>query len=77
MLTFYRAYPDAIMPQAAAQMKDPILCSIPWFHHILLLEKVKDQHARRWYMEQTVVNGWSRLPVGLVGPALARPVRTP
>ncbi len=79
MLTFYRAYPNAIVPQAAAQlaspskvpqpaaqMKDPILCSIPWFHHILLLEKVKDQGARRWYMEQTVANGWSRPILGLM-----------
>lgn len=79
MLAFYRAYPNAIvpqaaaqlpssskMPQAAAQMTDSLLFSIPWFHHIVLLEKVKDQTVRRWYMEQTLTNGWSRNVLGLM-----------
>ncbi|MBU2652741.1 MAG: DUF1016 domain-containing protein, partial [Bacteroidetes bacterium] len=71
MLTFYRAYPtpSAIMPQAAAQLpmkkvpqpaaqsSDSLLWSIPWFHHVVLLEKVKNLNDRRWYMEQTLANG--------------------
>jgi len=48
------------LPQPAAQLPDSLLWSIPWFHHIVLLEKVKDLAPRRWYMEQTVINGWSR-----------------
>ena len=75
MLAFYRAYPssEAIMPQLAAQLptslklpqpaakiQSSLLFSIPWFHHIILLEKVKDLVTRRWYMEQTLANGWSR-----------------
>jgi len=75
MLSFYREYgaPAAIVPQAAAQIRtaskvpqpaaqliDSILWSIPWFHHMILMEKVKDPSTRRWYMEQTLANGWSR-----------------
>ncbi|MBN2703306.1 MAG: DUF1016 family protein [Pontiellaceae bacterium] len=61
------------VPQLAAQSersliaKLPILQSgesllwvIPWFHHIVLMEKVKDIATRRWYIEQTLANGWSR-----------------
>lgn len=75
MLAFYRAYGDqaAILrqplgqlesrekvPQAAAQLPDSLLWSVPWFHHILLIEKVKDVDARAWYIQQTLANGWSR-----------------
>ena len=76
MLAFARAYPDPalIVPQAVAQLpaseKVPqvvaqsaqasLLWQIPWGHHIWLLDKVKDPTHRRWYMEQTLANGWSR-----------------
>jgi predicted nuclease of restriction endonuclease-like (RecB) superfamily len=52
--------PDSKVPQVAAQIADSLLWGIPWFHHIILLEKVKDVAIRRWYMEQTLINGWSR-----------------
>jgi predicted nuclease of restriction endonuclease-like (RecB) superfamily len=48
------------VPQVAAQLNDSILWAIPWFHHIILMEKVPDLAIRRWYMEQTLANGWSR-----------------
>ena len=41
-------------------LSDSILWAIPWGHHALLMEKVSDLSARRWYMEQTLANGWSR-----------------
>lgn len=81
MLAFYRAYPSpaAIVPQAAsllatpkkgpqaaAQMSESLLWSIPWFHHVILLEKIKNPDTRRWYMEQTLGNGWSRNVLGLM-----------
>lgn len=74
MIAFYREYPApaqflpqpaaklvslAKVPQAAAKMES-ILWRIPWFHHIVLLEKVKDVEQRLWYMGQTLANGWSR-----------------
>ena len=48
------------VPQAAAQLQNSILWSIPWFHHIVLMEKIKDHDYRVWYMQQTIENGWSR-----------------
>jgi hypothetical protein len=75
MLAFYREYPNPTdflpqhtekltgpqkVPQPAAQLRDSILWSIPWFHQIALMEKVKDWKTRLWYMQQTLANGWSR-----------------
>lgn len=48
------------VPQPVAQLAESILWSVPWAHHVILMEKVKDLPTRRWYMEQTLVNGWSR-----------------
>ncbi len=33
---------------------------LPWKHNIILIEKVKDKDIRKWYMEQCVVEGWSK-----------------
>jgi predicted nuclease of restriction endonuclease-like (RecB) superfamily len=44
--------PTPILQQAAAKL--------PWFHHVILIERVKDRADRFWYMQQAVVNGWSR-----------------
>lgn len=32
---------------------------IPWSHNMLILDKIKDNDKRIWYMEQTSINGWS------------------
>jgi predicted nuclease of restriction endonuclease-like (RecB) superfamily len=48
------------VPQPAAQFTDTILWAIPWFHHVVLMEKVKDEAIRLWYMQQALTNGWSR-----------------
>jgi predicted nuclease of restriction endonuclease-like (RecB) superfamily len=53
MRAFALAWPDEpIVQQPAAQ--------IPWFHHCVLLDKVKDQSQRQWYVQETIKNGWSR-----------------
>jgi predicted nuclease of restriction endonuclease-like (RecB) superfamily len=53
MRAFAEANPDqSFVQQAAAQ--------IPWFHNCILLDKVKDQTERIWYIQQTLKNGWSR-----------------
>jgi predicted nuclease of restriction endonuclease-like (RecB) superfamily len=36
------------------------LWSVPWFHHVILMEKVHDRADRLWYMAETLANGWSR-----------------
>ncbi len=50
--------PQAVAPSAA--QVGATLLALPWGHHILLLERVKDLCVRRWYMTQTLACGWSR-----------------
>jgi len=53
MRALAEAWPDEpIVQQLAAQ--------IPWFHNCVLLDKVADHEARRWYVRATVEHGWSR-----------------
>lgn len=53
MRSFAEAWPDEeFVHQLGAQ--------IPWKHNCVLIEKVKAPQARRWYIEQTIQNGWSR-----------------
>jgi len=53
MRAFAETYPDAqFVQQAAAQ--------IPWFHHCVLMDRVKEAQTRLWYIQQTAENGWSR-----------------
>lgn len=74
MLAFYREYagvefvPQAVaqieatakVPQAAALFSCDLLLALPWGHHLLLMEKLKDIQTRHWYMQATLTNGWSR-----------------
>lgn len=62
----------AIVPQPAAQlasakaetdtgaMPAALAFGIPWFHHVILIEKIKDPPTRLWYARQTLEQGWSR-----------------
>ncbi len=53
MRAFAQAYPDEeFVQQVAAQ--------IPWGHHLVLLDQVKDEEERRWYIEQSIAHSWSR-----------------
>jgi predicted nuclease of restriction endonuclease-like (RecB) superfamily len=57
-----------IVPQAAPQLSedDPsrilqqLAAKLPWFHHVILMEKVKDRSPRLWYMQHAIEHGWSR-----------------
>ncbi|MCK9295185.1 MAG: PDDEXK nuclease domain-containing protein [Desulfobulbaceae bacterium] len=56
---------DIKVPQPAAKLDTETFSAttvfgIPWFHHVILLEKVKDLPTRLWYMQQTIAQGWSR-----------------
>ena len=61
---------DGIVPQPAAQLIQApttastlppnLLFGIPWFHHVILIEKIKDLPTRSWYARQTLEQGWSR-----------------
>ena len=37
-----------------------LVAQIPWGHHCVLLDKVKDPSEREWYVRATVQYGWSR-----------------
>lgn len=62
------AAPTAILPRAVAKLVSPpagvgssdCLLAVPWSHHIVLIEKVKDLSTRLWYARQVVEQGWSR-----------------
>lgn len=58
MRQFAATYHDfTIGQQPAAQL--------PWGHHMLLLDKVKDAQQRNFYMQKTIENGWSRVILSL------------
>jgi predicted nuclease of restriction endonuclease-like (RecB) superfamily len=51
---FYEAYADApeFLKQAVSE--------IPWGHNILIMQRIKDETARRYYLEATARLGWTR-----------------
>ena len=55
-----KTLPPAKVQPPVAQLPAPIFWSVPWAHHVVIVQKVKDLATRRWYMEQTLANGWSR-----------------
>jgi len=64
MQSFAEAYPSFLQAPlaklgASAILQVP-LAKLPWYHHITLLDKVKDMDARVFYIEQAVQHGWSR-----------------
>lgn len=68
MVRFAREYKNnSILQQAVAKLSDSnLIWNIPWGHHALLMEKIKNITIRFWYMEQTIKNGWSRDILGLM-----------
>ena len=55
---FYRAYEKVAQP--ARQLEDLPIFNIPWFHNVVLLQKLKNNKKRLWYAQQVIENGWSR-----------------
>lgn len=49
----------AIVQTLSAQLQESRVFNISWSHHTLLLDKISNQEERSWYIEQSVVNGWS------------------
>lgn len=47
-------------PVPAAQHLQQLVEELPWGHHLLLLEKVKEPRARLYYIGASVKLGWSR-----------------
>ena len=53
MAKFTLRFPEKEIVQAA-------LAQITWYHHIALMDKVKNADEHIWYAEQVAKNGWSR-----------------
>ncbi len=53
MRRFAEAWPDPAVVQQ-------LLHKVPWFHLCTLLDKVKDEAERDWYVRAVVEHGWSR-----------------
>jgi predicted nuclease of restriction endonuclease-like (RecB) superfamily len=52
--------PSEKVQPPVAQLPATTFWAVPWAHHVIIVQKVKDFPTRRWYMEQTLANGWSR-----------------
>jgi predicted nuclease of restriction endonuclease-like (RecB) superfamily len=53
MRAFADTYPDE-------QIVQQLVAQIPWGHNVRILDSVKKQDERLWYIQQTIENGWSR-----------------
>ncbi len=53
MRSFAEAWPDEQIVQQAAAL-------LPWGHHMVLLDRLKDPELREWYLRAAVEYGWSR-----------------
>ena len=53
MRSFAAAWPDRLFVQQVA-------AQIPWFHNVVLLNKIKDTTTRLWYAKKAGEEGWSR-----------------
>jgi predicted nuclease of restriction endonuclease-like (RecB) superfamily len=52
--------PSPILAQAAQELPPPEFTMIPWYHNVLLVQRVKDPASRLWYARMTAEHGWSR-----------------
>ncbi|WP_446808511.1 PDDEXK nuclease domain-containing protein [Methylomonas sp. 2BW1-5-20] len=53
MRAFAEAWPDAEFVQA-------VLAQLPWYHQLALLDKLKTEAERRWYVAKSLEHNWSR-----------------
>lgn len=57
---------DVVEPSAAVQPQEVnaqvmrAFFSVPWGHHILIMQRCKETEQALFYIQQTVENGWSR-----------------
>jgi predicted nuclease of restriction endonuclease-like (RecB) superfamily len=56
-LKYMRSFAETYPKQ---QFVQEVLAQITWYHHITLIEKVKDEQERLWYIQQAIEHGWSR-----------------
>lgn len=62
MMQLYKEYEVSILKQPVSKLEErkQLVSQVPWGHNILLMQRLKDNDIRFWYMQQTIQNGWSR-----------------
>ena len=68
MRAFYAAFPretseTEIVAQAARQFTEGLpdgVFDLPWWHQVVLFQRLKDPALRAWYARAAVESGWSR-----------------
>lgn len=58
MKLFYQFHPN-IRATARKLHAIPIF-TIPWFHNVIILQKIKNENEALWYAQQSKEHGWSR-----------------
>lgn len=53
MRQFASSYPNI-------QIVQEVLAQLSWYHNITLIQKIKDEKIRQWYIDKTIENGWSQ-----------------
>ena len=53
MRAFAATYPDS-------QLVKQLVSQLPWGHVVRLLQRIKEQDIRHWYVKKAIENGWSR-----------------
>lgn len=53
MVKFVKEYPNR-------EIIEQLIGQIPWGHNIILLERIKENEERFWYIRKTISNGWNR-----------------
>ncbi|MHB9028779.1 MAG: PDDEXK nuclease domain-containing protein [Candidatus Latescibacterota bacterium] len=51
-----------VLSQPEANLVFPLelILGLPWFHHVILIQKLKVLPTRLWYARQAIEQGWSR-----------------
>lgn len=58
MRAFFSAY--ELVQQPAGLLDNLPIFNIPWFHNVIIIQKVKNTDQRLWYAHKAIENGWSR-----------------
>ncbi|MEA5402152.1 PDDEXK nuclease domain-containing protein [Arcicella sp. DC2W] len=57
---FYEYYSNPSIWQQLVSKLETLLFNIPWGHHILIIQRIKNQEEAIFYVQQTIENNWSR-----------------
>jgi predicted nuclease of restriction endonuclease-like (RecB) superfamily len=58
--SFYLAYAIVAQPARQLETAPEFSLNIPWWHNVILVERLKNLAEREWYARKTVESGWSR-----------------